>query len=241
VTTKSTKNLQPCDVLALGAHPDDVEIAAAGTLLLLGAAGRTVSVLDLTNGERGSRGSAAERAAEASAAATQLGLLQRHNLGLPDTGLQVDESSTNLIVHAIRTARPRVLLAPHPRDGHPDHVATAGLAERAFYLAGLVHHEPHLGAPHRPALFLRYPGNHPVEPTFVVDIGRVATLKADVLRCYESQLNPTDRGHLVQGLDVLERAEVRDRFFGARIGARAAEPFWHDGPLPVRDVSLLLA
>jgi bacillithiol biosynthesis deacetylase BshB1 len=198
-------------------------------------------VVDLTLGERGSRGSATERAAEAQAAAAMLGLQERHNLGLRDTGVTVDDASTNLLVHVLRCARPRVLLAPHPRDVHPDHVAAAQLAERAFILAGLVHHEPRLGAPHRPALFLRYPGNQPVEPTFAVDIHRVAAKKAEVLRCYRSQLNPPERGHLVQGLDVLERAEVRDRFFGACIGSRAAEPYWHDGPLPVRDAALLLA
>jgi LmbE family N-acetylglucosaminyl deacetylase len=87
---------------------------------------------------------------------------------------------------------------------------------------------------------LRYPGNRPIEPTLVVDITAVADQKAAVVRCFRSQLNPPDRAHLVLGLDVAERALVRDQFYGARIGVRAGEPFWHDGPLPVRDVAPLL-
>jgi bacillithiol biosynthesis deacetylase BshB1 len=198
-------------------------------------------LIDVTRGEGGSRGSAAERAAEAAAAARLLGLCERGNLGLRDTGVEAGDGNADLLVRALRSARPRLLLAPHPHDVHPDHVAVAALAARAYFLAGLVRHAPELGAPFRPALLLRYPSNQPVEPSIAVDISRVAAQKADVLRCYRSQIDPPDRSHLVQGLDVLERAEVRDRFFGARIGAAAAEPFWHDGPLPVRDAALLLA
>ncbi len=95
--------IDTCDALFLGPHPDDVEIAASGTILRLTATGRRVSVLDITGGERGSSGNAQERAAEAVAAASQLGLHQRHNLGLPDAGVQVDESSTRLLVAAIQT------------------------------------------------------------------------------------------------------------------------------------------
>ncbi|MBX3462605.1 MAG: bacillithiol biosynthesis deacetylase BshB1 [Planctomycetes bacterium] len=231
--------LQPCDVLAIGAHPDDVEIASAGTLLLLAAAGRGVSILDLTRGEMGSRGTVAERTAEAAAAAARLGARERRNLERPDTRVAADETTIGLLVHALRAARPRLLLAPLAHDVHPDHVATAAAVERAFFLAGLARFAPELGAPHRPALFLRYPGNRHVEPSLAVDIGAVVAAKAEVLRCYRSQLAPPDRRHLVQGLDVLERAEVRDRYHGARLGVTAAEPFWHDGPLPVRAASLL--
>ena len=232
--------LRACDVLALGPHPDDVEIAVGGTILLLRAAGRTVTVVDFTRGEMGSRGTVAERAAEAAAASTKLSLQERHNLGLPDTGLRQDDQTTNLLVACLRSGRPQVLLAPHAHDVHPDHTIAAQVTERAWFLAGLRNYEPQLGAPHRPRLFLRYPGNHPVEPTLVVDIARIADAKADVVRCYRSQMAPPDRSHLFLGLDVLERSQVRERFYGARIGALAGEPFWCDGPLPVRDLAQLL-
>lgn len=234
-------DLRPCDVLVLGPHPDDVEIAVAGTILLLRAAGRTVTVVDFTRGEKGSRGTVAERDAEATAATAKLGLHERHNLGLPDTGVRLDDASTNLLVAALRSGRPQVLLSPHAHDVHPDHTAAAQLTERAFFFAGLRNYEPQLGPPHRPRLFLRYPGNQPVEPTLVVDISTVAEGKAKVVGCYRSQLKPPDKTHLFLGLDVLERAQVRDRFYGSRIGAEAGEPFWHDGPLPVQDLQFWFA
>ncbi len=230
-------NLTACDVLAIGPHPDDVEIGAGGSILLAVAAGQRVSIVDVTRGEMGSRGTADERAAEAVAAAGKLGVGQRINLGLPDTQVQVEAAATDLLVAALRRAAPRVLLAPLAADVHPDHVAVAQLVDRAYFLAGLVNHRPDLGAPHRPRLVLRYPGNRPVEPTLAVDISNVVAAKDEVIRCYRSQLAPPDRRHLVQGLDVRERAAVRDRFFGARIGVAAAEPFVHDGPLPIRDLA----
>jgi N-acetylglucosamine malate deacetylase 1 len=239
MTLPNVAALPACDVLAVGPHPDDIEIGNAGTLLLQQQAGKKVALLDLTRGEMGSRGSAAERAAEAAAATQQLGAIARANLGLPDTGLSVDDASVRLLVAALRSARPALLLGPHAHDVHPDHTAAAHLLERAWFLAGLVRYEPSLGAPHRPRIFLRYPGNRPIEPTLVVDISAVAAAKADVVRCFRSQLSPPSRDHLVLGLDVLERSIVRDQFYGARIGARAGEPFWHDGPLPVRDLGLL--
>lgn len=232
--------LQPCEVLALGPHPDDVEIAAAGTLLLLASAGRKVSIVDFTRGEMGSRGTAAERAAEAIAATARLGLHERHNLELPDTALRADEPTVDLLVACLRSARPQLLLAPHADDVHPDHTAAAQAAARAWFLAGLRNYAPQLGQPHRPRLFLQYPGNHPVEPTLVVDVSAVTAAKAEVVRCYRSQLAPPDRSHLVLGLDVLERAQVRERFFGARIGVAAGEPFCCRGPLPVGDLARLL-
>lgn len=232
--------LRPCDVLALGPHPDDVEIAAAGTLLLLRAGGRSVSIVDLTRGEKASRGTVAERDEEAAAAGRALGLVERVNLGLPDAGLRVDEATTELLVAAIRAARPQLLLSPHARDVHPDHVVGAGLAERAWFLAGLANYCPGLGAPHRPRWHLRYPGNQQIEPSLVVDVSGVVEAKAAVVRCYRSQMSPPDRSHLYLGLDVIERAQVRERFYGARIGVAAGEPFWCDGPLAVRDLGRLM-
>ncbi len=233
-------SLPACDVLALGPHPDDVEIAAAGTLLLLRQAGSRLAIVDCTHGEKGSRGTAAERNAEAAAAAQLLGLDLRTNLGLPDTRVRVDDGSTNALVELLRAVKPTVFLAPHAYDVHPDHVAAAQLAERAFFLAGLRNYEPQLGAAHRPRWFVRYPGNRAVAPSFVVDVTPVAARKAEVVRCYRSQLNPPDRGHLVLGLDVLERAEVRDRYHGASIGVAVAEPFCVDGAVAVSDPAVLL-
>jgi bacillithiol biosynthesis deacetylase BshB1 len=231
--------MQATDALFLAPHPDDVEIAAGGTVLRLRARGLAVALVDVTRGEKGSRGTVDDRAREAAAAAKALDVGQRVNLGLPDTGVRVDDQNVRRVVELLRTARPRLFFAPAERDVHPDHVAVGELAGRAFFLAGLVNFAPELGAPHRPRLFARYPGNVPVEPTFAVDISDVVAGKAAAIRCYATQLQPGDRSHLIQGLDVLERAQARDRFYGARIGVAAAEPFVVDGPLPIRDVALL--
>jgi bacillithiol biosynthesis deacetylase BshB1 len=228
------------DLLALGPHPDDVEIACAGTILKVVRQGLSVAVVDATHGEMASRGTAADRDREAAAAAVALGLRERRNLGLPDTGVRADDGATRRLVGLLRELRPRLFLAPATRDVHPDHVATAALADRAFFLAGLRNFGRDLGAPFRPRVLLRFPGNHPVEPSLCVDITEVADRKAEVIRCYASQLGPDDRGHLLQGLDLLERAQVRDRYWGTRIGVRAAEAFWCDGPLPLSDLRSLM-
>ena len=229
-----------CDALFLGPHPDDVELAAAGTILRLQERGFRVGIVDATRGEKGSRGSAAERQAESEAAAKLLGVAFRSNLELPDTCVVVDDAATRKLVAVLRTHRPRLFFAPVERDVHPDHTAVAQLATRAFFHAGLRNYAPELGAPHRPRLLVRYPGNVPVEPTIAIDISDLVDRKAAVIRCYGSQLAPSDRGHLLQGLDVLERAQTRDRFHGTRIGAVAAEPFVLDGPLPLRDLGSLM-
>lgn len=229
-----------CAALFLGPHPDDVEIAAAGTILRLVRASQRVAIVDLTAGEMGSRGTGPERLAEANAAAARLGIAVRRNLGLPDTGIQVDDATVRKVVAVLRELRPRLFFAPHERDVHPDHVTAAQLASKAWFLAGLVRFAPELGAPHRPKLLIRYPGNTPVEPTFAVDVSDLIEPKNDVISCYRTQLQSGPKGHLVQGIDVLARAQVRDRFYGMRIGCAAAEPFVTDGPLPLADLSALL-
>ncbi|MGC6487211.1 MAG: bacillithiol biosynthesis deacetylase BshB1 [Planctomycetota bacterium] len=235
----SASSLPSCDVLAFGPHPDDVEIACGGAMILLQQAGRTTAVVDLTRGEMGSRGSAEERTAEASAAATALKLTARANLGLPDTGVRDDDGSTDLVVAALRAARPALVFAPHERDVHPDHSNAARLIGRAHFLAGLRRYRPDLGEAHRARTMLRYPGNLPVEPALVVDISAVAEQKLAAVRCYASQLSPPDTSHLTTGLDLLDRAVVRQRAMGARIAAAAGEGFCHEGPVKVSDVGWL--
>lgn len=220
-----------CDVLVFAPHPDDAEIACGGTLLLLAASKKRIVVVDATRGEKGTRGDAATRAKEAAAATAMLGLAARENLELPDTGVVDDEASAARLVAALRRHRPRVLLASVARDPHPDHVACAALASRAFFLSGLVNFHPELGAPHRPSLVLRYPLHEPVEPTLCVDITPVHAQKQDLIACYASQLQGASNEHFVKKLDIRERIEVRDRFYGAQIGTPVAEPFVALGPL----------
>ena len=234
-------NLPPCDVLAFGPHPDDIEIACGGTLLLMQEKGFTVALVDCTRGEMGSRGKVEDRDREAIAAANQLGVAARCNLGLPDTRVRTDDEATNKVIAAMRTVKPKLIFAPHQLDVHPDHTAAAELITRAHFLAGLRNYQPNLGEPHRAATLLRYPGNRTVEPTLVVDISAVTKAKAEVVCCYYSQLTTTDTKHLVQGRDLLERTIVREQATGAMIAVRAGEGFCHEGPLAIRELGWLVS
>lgn len=238
-TIAQAKDLPQCDVLAFGPHPDDIEIACGGTLLLLKQRGKSIALVDCTRGEMGSRGTVEDRNREAIAAGEALGADVRCNLELPDTGIRSSDDHTNRVVTAIRSTKPKLLFAPHERDVHPDHTEAARLIQRAHFLAGLRNYQPDLGAPHRARTILVYPGNQPVEPAIVVDITPVTDQKTAVVSCYASQLTPPDTTHLVQGLDLLQRTLVRQQSTGTTIAALAGEGFCHDGPIPVRDLTWL--
>jgi N-acetylglucosamine malate deacetylase 1 len=232
------------EALCLAPHPDDAEIGCGGTILRMLAAGHRVAIADLTRGEMGTRGDPDTRRQECEAATAALGVTERTNLDLTDTRLcATDDAMVGKVVATIRRLRPRLLFAPHERDVHPDHVAAAHLAKRAFFLAGLAKFEPELGAPYRPAVAIRYPGNDHVDPDFCVDISDFVAQKIAAIECYASQVHlaaDTPQGaHFARKIDPLERCTVRDRYFGAQVGCPAAEPFVLDGPLLIRDLASL--
>jgi bacillithiol biosynthesis deacetylase BshB1 len=229
----------PFDAMFLTAHPDDAEICCAGTILRLLAAGKRVVLVDMTEGEMGTRGDAQTRRAEAVAATRLLGVQERINLRLPDTGLRVDDACVDPVVEVIRRLRPTLLFAQHPHDVHPDHVATGRIAERAFFVAGLLRYQADLGAPSRPDRLLTFPGNDHVEPSFCVDISAHAARKRQIVECYGSQVGAVDPSHFAKKLDALDRVEARDRYFGALLGVRAAEPFIVHSPLALDPTTLL--
>ncbi|MFO1054208.1 MAG: bacillithiol biosynthesis deacetylase BshB1 [Planctomycetota bacterium] len=230
------------DVLVLAAHPDDAEIGCGGTIARMVAAGSKVGVVDVTRGEAATRGDPETRAREAAAASRVLGLTVRTNLGLPDGSVRADDAATEAVVAVIRRHRPALLLAPLPIDAHPDHVAVADLARRAFFHSGLRKLFDGAGEPNRPRLLARYYGNDFAVPSFCVDVGPHLETKRAAIRCYASQFaaQAEGRAHYLRGLDPLERAEVRDRYFGALCGKSAAEPFAVDGPFALDAVALLI-
>jgi bacillithiol biosynthesis deacetylase BshB1 len=229
-----------CDVLVLAAHPDDAEISCGGSILRLVAGGRRVVIVDATRGESASRGTSATRAAECAAATQLLGVGERLNLGLPDAGLDDGIPCLNPVVAALRRFRPALLLAQHETDIHPDHAAIGRLARRAFFLAGLRNYHPELGAAHRPRRLLAFPGNDHVTPSFCIDIDAQVDRKREVIECYATQVHLADASHIARGQDPLARVEARDRYFGAAIGCRAAEPFVVIGPLALPGLEVLL-
>lgn len=227
------------DVLVLAAHPDDAEIGCGGTIVDLVLRGHRIAIVDMTRGEKGTLGTPERRAEEAAAAAKILGVGERVNLGLPDAGLRDDEPCLRAVVEQIRRLRPTLMLAPTSIDVHPDHAATGLVAARAFFHAGLRNVYPDLGEAHRPQQVLYYAGNDLIRPTLCVDISSHVDRKRIAIECYASQVTGSD-SHRVRKLDVLDRAEARDRYFGSLSGCAAAEPFVTDGGVSMPSLSLLL-
>lgn len=231
---------QPIDILALSPHPDDAEIGCAGLLLLAKRQGLGTAILDLTEGELATRGTPARRAAEKAQAAERLGLASRESLGLPDTAIGSAPAHVAALAAMLRRLRPRLLLVPWREDRHPDHTATARLAERAVFQAGLA--KLGSGSPYRVGRLLHYPIHAPVVPDLVVDVTAVWAERKAVLEAYRSQFSAEGGGPPTPLSDggFLELVEARARHYGATIGARYGEPYLSCGPLGVTGVESLL-
>ena len=231
------------DVLAIGPHPDDIELSAGGTVALLAASGRSVAIVDLTAGERATRGNPQSRAEEAAAAARALGVTDREGLGLPDGGvLARDPDQLAAVVDALRRHRPALVLTLHGNDDHPDHMEAAELVRRASYLAGLRNY-PHAGnEPARPRRVLYAMGRRPFTPSLVVDVTAHYDAKRRALAAFASQFRRDPGDPLVTPISdpgFLELVEARDRTYGAMIGARYGEPFAEIGPAAARTAAAL--
>lgn len=224
------------DLLAFGAHPDDVELSCGGWLALAASRGQRVVIVDLTRGELATNGSPAIRAEEAEAAGEVLGVASRENLELPDGELRADDpDQLAAVVEALRHHRPTLALAPWLEARHPDHAATGHLVERATFLAGVTRYRPDLGAPHRPVRLVFYPERREVQPSFVVDITAFADVKAQAIACHRSQFGGDGTPTLINAPLGLEAFAVRDRYWGATIGVRHGEPYKVRAPIPLPD------
>lgn len=236
------------DVLALGAHPDDVEMSCAGTLLAAAATGKTIGIVDFTRGELGTRGTPATRAAEAAAASQVLGLSARENLGLPDGFFRNDREHQLPLIAAIRRYQPDVVLANAIHDRHPDHGRGAELARDACFLAGLRMIET-LGddgqpqAPWRPKNVCHYIQDRAIAPAFVVDISAHWAGKWASIQAYGSQFfnpNSSEPATYLSNQEFSKFMEARAREFGHMIGVEFGEGFTVPRPVGVRGVSDLL-
>src|SRR4051794_37364524 len=198
--------MEPLDLLAIFAHRDDAELNCGGTLAKAARMGRRVGILDLTQGEMGTRGSAAIREAEAQRAAGVLGVVTRENLGLKDAGIVNDLESRETLVRAIRRLRPKVVIAPALKGRHPDHRVTAQLVRDACFLGGLAKLAPDIPK-HRPFKILHcltYRQDF-VRPTFVVDVSEDFETKLASIRAYESQFEgATQAGEIYPTGEPLE-------------------------------------
>jgi bacillithiol biosynthesis deacetylase BshB1 len=221
------------DVLFFGAHPDDVEWGAGGIALLLRDAGTSFAIVDMTNGEMGSRGTLSERQQEAAAAAEFLGASSRESLNLPDGALVDSPNYRRLIAGAIRRHRPKIVIAPFWEDRHPDHAAAGLIVRNSQLYSGLTKlDDPN--PPHKPGAFLFYPLHQFEQPAFVIDTSSVFQRKLELMRIHRSQFEKTaeEFGVIAHGLgDYLFGLESRDRYFGTLAGSRYGESLIADQPI----------
>ena len=214
------------DILAIAAHRDDVEQTCGGTLLKMKALGWRTAILDLTQGEAGTRGSAADRAAEAADAGRILGVSWRQALDIPDGRVENTYENRVKIVRALREVRPRVVILPYWTGRHPDHYTTSTLGYEACFLSGLAKLDT--GAPpHRPFKILYASLYADVRPSFVVDISAHIEQRHQALMAYKSQYQnqAAGSGLFVPEEEIRERTFAEARHYGLLGGVRYAEPF----------------
>ena len=230
------------NVLAIFAHRDDAELTCGGTLIKLASQGHRTGVVDLTEGEMGTRGSAALRAAEAERAAAVLGVAIRENLQLPDAGIVNTPETRRLLARVIRRHRPAIVIAPAPQGRHPDHRVTAELVRDACFISGLAKVEPDL-AKHRPRKVIHCVTyrEDSLRPTFVVDISDQFDQKLEAIRCYGSQFDTvTQAGEVYPNGDPLyEIVRHQAAHYGSLIRTRYGEPFFTTETMRVDDITTL--
>jgi len=237
------------DVLAIAAHRDDVEQTCGGTLLRMAALGLRTGILDLTQGESGTRGSAAERAAEADEAARILGVQHRQALDLPDGAVANTLENRLKVAQIVRELRPRVVILPYWEARHPDHATCSTLGYEACFLAGLSKFEAKIEAkieagdtrPHRPFKIIYASLYADVRPSFVVDITPFIEQRHAALMAYRSQYaNQAQGGGLfVPEEEIRERTFAEARHYGLLAGVKYGEPFVQREVGLVEDLTLI--
>lgn len=226
------------DLLFFGAHPDDVELAAGGTIARAVGDGLRVGMIDLTRGEMGTRGTPAIRKRESQAAARVLGASFREQLDFGDGKLRTGRDEELAVVDIIRRVRPRLVFCPYPDDRHPDHTRAGRLITDAWFYAGLRQLRSEFAA-HRPQMVIYYLQNYMYPPSFVVDTTAAWKTKMKSIAAYKSQFHdPKSREPrtFISDPAFLEMIEARGKHFGALIGARYGEAFLAKQPPRVDDL-----
>jgi N-acetylglucosamine malate deacetylase 1 len=223
------------DILAIAAHRDDVEQTCGGTLLKAAQRGQRTGILDLTQGEMGTRGTAEDRAREAADAAKILGVGWRRALDIPDGRVENTWENRLKVASVIRETRPRVVILPYWKGRHPDHYTASILGYEACFLAGLAKLDlgsvasgnPNTSLPHRPFKIVYATLYYDIRPTFVVDIGDQFEGKLASILAYKSQFSDQEAGkELFPAHDEIRtRVEAMARFYGMLGGVSHAEPF----------------
>lgn len=220
------------DVLAFGVHPDDVELSCAGVLLIEKLNGKKTGIIDLTQGELGTRGTAATRKLEAVNAAKILQADVRENLEMADGFFKNDEAHQRKIIIALRKYQPEIVLCNAPSDRHPDHGRSARLVADAAFLSGLKKIETEVnGVPQeawRPKYVFNYIQDKLLNPDFVLDISEVFDKKLEAIKAYTTQFHNTESNEpqtYISTPDFLDSVVYRHKWFGKMIGVKYAEGF----------------
>ncbi len=233
------REIMPLDILALAAHRDDVEQTCGGTLLKMAERGYRTGILDLTQGEMGTRGTAEDRASEAAEAARILKVSWRHALDIPDGRVENTWENRLKVVRVLREQRPRVLILPFWEGRHPDHYTASVLGYEAAFISGLAklavssqlsalsHPNADSAAPHRPFKIIYASLYRDVRPSFVVDITDQFETRFASLMAYKSQFTDQEEGSEIfpAQKEIRARVESMARFYGMLGGVTYAEPF----------------
>ena len=231
------------DILGISVHPDDIELSASGTVLKHIDLGYSAGIVDLTQGELGTRGNAEIRLQEATNSAKVLGLSFRENLGLSDGFFEINESTILSIVKSIRKYQPSIILANALKDRHPDHGRAADLVRRAIFISGLLKVETKLNGvlqtKWRPKAVYHYIQDNLRHPDLVVDITPYAEKKMQSILAYKSQFydpNSKEPESPISSKEFLEHVQASDQVFGRYLGVRHAEGFNVFRPVGVKDL-----
>ena len=229
------------DILAFGVHPDDVELGCSGTLLSAIQEGKKVGIIDLTQGELGTRGTIQTRYEEAANAARVLGVSIRENLKMADGFFQNDEAHQRMVIAALRKYNPEIILCNAPEDRHPDHGRSAKLVSDAAFLSGLrkieTFNNGHSQTAWRPKYVFHYIQDRFIQPSFVIDISEYFDKKLESVLCYKTQflaLDDREPQTYISSPEFVEGIRGRALLLGKRIGVKYAEGFISEKILGVR-------
>ncbi|MFY0684417.1 MAG: bacillithiol biosynthesis deacetylase BshB1 [Balneola sp.] len=226
------------DVLVFAAHPDDAELNIGGTICSLVKQGKKVGVIDLTQGEMGTRGTIESRKKEADNASSIMNLSYRVNLDLGDSILENSRSNQLKIIAEIRKTRPTVCITGAPHDRHPDHGKSTQLVLDSLFYSGLLKIETDDLEPWRPSSILHYMQDRPFEPDFVFDITETWELKKKAMLAFSTQFNVSEAGQepetYISTPTYFKQLEARARYFGHLAGFEFGEPLkYYNGPAPL--------
>ncbi len=233
------------DIIVFAAHPDDAELSCGGTIARYVSLGKKTGIVDLTQGELGTRGSAAIRQAETKNASEVLGITTRLNLKLEDGNIQKTPQNRLKVIQVIRSYRPEIIFLPYPNDRHPDHIHASILVKESAFYSGLSKLKSVLDKKvqqsYRPLKLVYYMQTYTFEPSFIIDITNDFDTKMKAVKCYGSQFyNKYSREPetFISDKKFLEYLEARAKFYGFMAGVKYGEPFYTEEKLNLDPLAL---